>query len=69
MYGVGTGLSFFPVYGHTDPATYHPAPNTVSNTTQSLLDKVTITFTDRNELMASSTKVLNSNNPIIDSMV
>ena len=66
LYVVGTGLSFFPVYGHANPATYDPSPNKVFDSPQSLPDKVTITFTERPELKASSIKVLNSNNERID---
>ena len=66
FYIVGTGLSFFPVYGHASPITYDPSPNAVIDSSQSLPDKVTITFTERPELRASSIKVLNSNNERID---
>ena len=66
LYAVGTGLSFYPVYGHANPATYDPSPNKVFDSPQSLPDKVTITFTERPELKASSIKVLNSNNERID---
>ena len=66
LYVVGTGLSFFPVYGHANPVTYDPSPNKVFDSPQSLPDKVTITFTERPELKASSIKVLNSNNERID---
>lgn len=67
LYVVGTALSVFPVYGHASPVTYIPAPNTVLDSPQSLPDKVTITFTERPEIKASSIKVLNSNNERIDS--
>jgi len=67
LYVVGTALSNYPVYGHASPMTYDPAPNTVLNSPQSLPDKVTITFTERPEIKASSIKVLNSNNERIDS--
>ena len=66
LYVVGTGLSIFPVYGHANPVTYNPSPNQVFDSPQSLPDKVTITFTERPELKASSIKVLNSNNERID---
>ena len=66
LYVVGTGLSFFPVYGHANPVTYNPSPNQVFDSPQSLPDKVTITFTERPELKASGIKVLNSNNERID---
>ncbi len=67
LYVIGTGLSFFPVYGHATPVTYNPSPNQVFDSPQSLPDTVTITFTERPELKASSIKVLNSNNERIDS--
>ena len=67
LYVVGTGLSFFPVYGHASPVTYDPSPNKVFDSPQSLPDKVTITFTERPEVKASSIKVLNSDNQRIDS--
>ena len=67
LYVVGTGLSFFPVYGHANPVTYNPSPNKIFDSPQSLPDKVTITFTERPELKASSIKVLNPNNERIDS--
>ena len=66
LYVVGTGLSFFPVYGHANPITYNPSPNKIFDSPQSLPDKVTITFTERPELKASSIKVLNPNNERID---
>ena len=66
LYVVGTGLSFFPVYGHANPVTYNPSPNKIFDSPQSLPDKVTITFTERPELKASSIKVINSNNERID---
>lgn len=66
-YVVGIGLSVFPVYGHASPVIYYPAPNTVLDSGETLPDKVTITFTERPELRASSIKVLNSNNERIDS--
>ena len=66
LYVVGTGLSFFPVYGHANPVTYDPSPNKVFDSPQSLPSKVTITFTERPEVKASSIKVLNSNNERID---
>ena len=67
LYVVGTGLSFFPVYGHANPITYDPSPNKIFDSPQSLPDKVTITFTERPEVKASSIKVLNPNNERIDS--
>lgn len=67
LYVVGTAMSIYPVYGHASPMTYDPAPNTVLNSPQSLPDKVTITFTERPEIKASSIKILNSNNERIDS--
>ena len=67
LYVAGTTLSIFPVYGHASPITYNPAPNTVWDSPQSLPDKVTITFTERPEIKASSIKVLNSDNERIDS--
>jgi methionine-rich copper-binding protein CopC len=63
---MGTGLSFLPVYGHASPATYSPTPNQVIDSTQSLPDKITITFTERPELRASNIEVINSNNERID---
>ena len=59
-------MSFFPVYGHANPVTYNPSPNQIFDTPQSLPDTVTITYTERPELKASSIKVLNSNNERID---
>jgi len=66
LYVVGTGMSFFPVYGHANPVTYDPSPNKVFDSSQSLPDKVTITFSEKPEVKASSIKVLNSNNDRID---
>lgn len=66
LYVVGTGMSFFPVYGHANPITYDPSPNKVFDSSQSLPDKVTITFSEKPEVKASSIKVLNSNNERID---
>ena len=66
LYVVGTGMSFFPVYGHANPVTYDPSPNKVFDSSQSLPDKVTITFSEKPEVKASSLKVLNSNNDRID---
>src|ERR1044072_2069983 len=62
LYVVGTGLSFFPVYGHASPVTYDPSPNKVFDSPQSLPDKVTISFTERPEVKASSIKVFTSDN-------
>ena len=66
LYVVGTGMSFFPVYGHANPVTYDPSPNKVFDSSQSLPDKVTITFSEKPEVKASSINVLNSNNERID---
>lgn len=66
-YVLGTGLSFFPVFGHASPVTYDPAPNTVLDSSKSLPNEVKITFTERPELRASNIKVLNSDNERIDS--
>ena len=66
LYVVGTGMSFLPVYGHANPVTYDPSPNKVFDSSQSLPDKVTITFSEKPEVKASSIKVLNSNNERID---
>ena len=66
LYVVGTGMSFFPIYGHANPVTYDPSPNKVFDSSQSLPDKVTITFSEKPEVKASSIKVLNSNNERID---
>lgn len=66
LYIVGTGLSFFPVYGHANPVTYNPSPNQVFDSPQSLPAKVTISFTERPELKASGIKVINSNNERVD---
>ena len=66
LYVVGTGMSFFPVYGHANPVTYDPSPNKVFDSSQSVPDKVTITFSEKPEVKASSIKVLNSNNERID---
>lgn len=63
---MGTGLSFLPVYGHASPVTYTPTPNQIIDSTQSVPDKITITFTERPELRASSIEVINSNNERID---
>ena len=54
LYVVGTGMSFFPVYGHANPVTYDPSPNKVFDSSQSLPDKVTITFSEKPEVKASS---------------
>lgn len=48
------------------PITYNPTPNSIFDSAQSLPDKVTIVFTERPEIKASSIKVLNSNNERID---
>ena len=66
LYVVGTGMSFFPVYGHANPVTYDPSPNKVFDSSQSLPDKVTTTYSEKPEVKASSIKVLNSNNERID---
>ncbi len=66
LFVVGTTLSIFPAYGHASPITYNPTPNSILDSAQSLPDKVTIVFTERPEIKASSIKVLNSNNERID---
>jgi methionine-rich copper-binding protein CopC len=66
FYFIYLSLSFAPVYGHASPITYNPEPNQIMNSTQSLLDNVTITFTESPEPRASSLKVIDSNNERID---
>lgn len=65
MYVAGMSFSYFPVYGHANPTTYSPTPNQVIKS-KTLPDKVTITFTERPELRASSIKVINQNNERVD---
>ena len=65
FYVVGTNLPFLSVYGHPSPVSYEPRPNQIINSTQTLPDKVTITFTE-SRIGASSLKVIGSNNERID---
>ncbi len=66
FYVIGTGLPFLSVYGHPSPVSYEPKPNQIINSTQTLPDKVTITFTESIASGASSLKVIGSNNERID---
>ena len=66
LYVIGTSLPFLSVYGHPSPVLYEPRPNQIINSTQTLPDKVTITFTESPASGASSLKVIGSNNERID---
>jgi methionine-rich copper-binding protein CopC len=66
LFFVGNGLSSLQVYGHASPVTYEPKPNEIIDSTQSVPDKLTISFTEGPEPRASSIKVINSNNERID---
>lgn len=68
FYILGTSFSssFLYVYGHASPVTFNPKPNQALNSTTSLPNKVTITFTERPELKASSIKVTDSKNNRVD---
>ena len=66
FYVIGTSLPFLSVYGHPSPVSYEPRPNQIINSTQTLPDKVTITFTESPAPGASSLKVIGSNNERID---
>ncbi len=66
FYVIGTSLPFLSVYGHPIPVSYEPRPNQIINSTQTLPDKVTITFTESFESRASSLKVIGPNNERID---
>ncbi len=63
----GNEIPSLQVYGHASPITYEPKPNEIINSTQSIPDKLTISFTESPEPRASSIKVINSNNERIDS--
>ncbi|MBA2267788.1 MAG: copper resistance protein CopC [Thermoproteota archaeon] len=69
---VGTGIliltsvSLLPVFGHASPVTYLPQPNEIIDSSKSVLDHVTIKFTENPEPRASSIKVMNSNNERVD---
>ena len=63
---IGASLPFLSVYGHPSPVSYEPRPNQIINSTQTLPDKVTITFTESPALGASSLKVIGPNNERID---
>ena len=65
LYVAGMSISYIPVYGHASPTTYSPTPNQVIKS-KTLPDKVTITFTERPEIRASSIKVIDQNNERID---
>ena len=67
LYVIGTSLPFLSVYGHPSPVSYEPRPNQIIYSTQTLPDKVTITFTESLASGAtSSLKVIGSNNERID---
>ncbi|KAA2280450.1 hypothetical protein E5N71_05845 [Candidatus Nitrosocosmicus sp. SS] len=66
LYIVGMSISYIPVYGHASPTTYSPTPNQVLKSSDSSPDKVTITFTERPEIRASSIKVIDQNNERVD---
>jgi methionine-rich copper-binding protein CopC len=63
---IAISLLLLPVYGHPNPIAYKPQPNQIINTSQPLPDDVTITFTERPELKASSIKVVDFNNERVD---
>jgi copper resistance protein C len=60
------GILFLPVYCHPNPFTYEPQPNQIIDSIGTLPDKVSITFTDRPELKASSIRVMDFNDDRID---
>lgn len=66
MYLAGMGISSIPVYGHANPATYSPTPNQSIKSSGTLPDKVTISFSERPEIRASSIKVINQDNVRVD---
>lgn len=66
IYVAGMSISYIPAYGHASPTTYSPTPNQVIKSSQPLPDKVTITFTERPEIRASSIKVIDQNNDRVD---
>lgn len=66
LYVAGMSISYIPVYGHANPTTYSPTPNQVIKSSEKLPDKVTIAFTERPEIRASSIKVINQNNERVD---
>jgi methionine-rich copper-binding protein CopC len=66
MYLAGMSILYIPVYGHASPTTYSPTPNQVIKSSKASPDKVTITFTERPEIRASSIKVIDQNNQRVD---
>jgi methionine-rich copper-binding protein CopC len=61
---IGPFLLF--AYGHPKPVHFDPQPNQIIVGTNSLPNKVTIYFTDKPELKASSIQVIDFNNERID---
>lgn len=64
--GVGLSSSSLSVYGHANPVTYNPKPNQVFDSTTLVPTQVTITFTEKPEIKASSIKVTDSKNTRVD---
>jgi methionine-rich copper-binding protein CopC len=63
---VGINLLCVSVYGHASPTIYNPQQNQVFHSIQSIPDKLTIVFSERPEIKASSIKVTDQNNNRID---
>ena len=66
LYVAGTSISYIPVYGHASPTTYNPTPNLVIKSSEPSPNKVTITFTERPDIRASSIKVIDQINERVD---
>jgi methionine-rich copper-binding protein CopC len=62
----GMSLLCASVYGHASPTTYNPQQNQIFHSIQSIPDKLTIAFSERPEIKASSIKVTDQNNNRID---
>jgi methionine-rich copper-binding protein CopC len=66
LYLMGIVMLFLPSYGHPNPIAFKPPPNQIVNASKSLPNEVTIAFTERPEIGASSIKVMDLNNERVD---
>ena len=61
-----SGIFFLPIHCHPSPVIYEPQPNQIIGSIETIPDEVTITFTERPEIKASSIQVMDFNNERVD---
>jgi copper resistance protein C len=61
-----SGIFFLPIYCHPSAVTYDPHPNQIIGSIMTIPNEVTITFTERPEIKASSIRVMDFKNERVD---